>query len=233
MSPTMVRSAKRCLPLLMANQAGWVLLNPHGFEATWGGADDAHSVTFAWDEPEPSGAKPAVNNFGSGVISWRVPYLFRTPPGWNLLVRGPANWPRDGAAPLEGIVETDWAVATFTMNWQLTRPGHPVRFERGEPFCMVVPQRRGELESFDALVQPLEREPEIHTQTVRWAENRHEGQVRRFLAEHAKAPTEEWTPAELEYFRGELPDGARAPEHQLKLRLAAFTDPGDAEGDAA
>ena len=46
------------------------------------------------------------------------------------------------------MIETDWSVATFTMNWKLTRPHWPVTFEIGEPICMVVPQRRGELESF-------------------------------------------------------------------------------------
>jgi hypothetical protein len=29
-------------------------------------------------------------------------------------------------SPLDGIVETDWLEATFTMNWKLTRPNHTV-----------------------------------------------------------------------------------------------------------
>ena len=86
--------------------------------------------------------------FGYGVLTWTIPYLFRTDPGWNLLARGPANLPQDGVSALEGLVETDWATATFTMNWKMTRPGLPVRFEAGEPFCQIVPQRRHELEAF-------------------------------------------------------------------------------------
>jgi hypothetical protein len=39
----------------------------------------------------------AISHFGSGILTWNVPYLFRTPPGYNLLVRGPANWPKDAA----------------------------------------------------------------------------------------------------------------------------------------
>ena len=56
---------------------------------------------------------------------------------------------------LEGLVETDWAVATFTMNWKLTVPRRLIRFEPDDPICMLVPQRRGELESFEPTVAEL------------------------------------------------------------------------------
>ncbi len=49
---------------------------------------------------------------------------------------------------LEGIIETDWTVATFTINWKITRPNVPISFGEGEPICMIVPQRRAELERF-------------------------------------------------------------------------------------
>ena len=62
------------------------------------------------------------SNFGYGIVTWYLPYLFRTSPGYNLWVRGPVNSPKDGIVPLEGLVETDWAEATFTVNWKITRP---------------------------------------------------------------------------------------------------------------
>src|SRR3712207_8402233 len=37
---------------------------------------------------------PARSHFGSGILTWNLPFLFRTPPGYNLHVRGPANWDR-------------------------------------------------------------------------------------------------------------------------------------------
>lgn len=95
-------------------------LNQQGFEAEWAGKNHPDAITFAWDEDLPN-PKPVSSVFGSGIMTWGVPYLFRTPPGWNLLARGPANWPKDAVAPLDGLVETDWAVATFTMNWKFTR----------------------------------------------------------------------------------------------------------------
>ena len=36
------------------------------------------------------------------------------------MVRGPTNSPKDGIAALDGIIETDWAHSTFTMNWRFT-----------------------------------------------------------------------------------------------------------------
>ena len=89
-----------------------------------------------------------ISHFGDGILTWHLPMLFRTPAGYNLLVRGPANYPRDGVCALEGIVETDWASASFSMSWKLTRKLMPVRFEVDEPICMIVPQRRAELEEF-------------------------------------------------------------------------------------
>jgi hypothetical protein len=90
----------------------------------------------------------AASHFGYGILTFSVGYLFRTPPGYNLYVRGPANLHKDGIAALEGIVETDWSEAPFTMNWQVTRRNHPIVFEEGEPIAMISLIRRGELERF-------------------------------------------------------------------------------------
>jgi Family of unknown function (DUF6065) len=92
---------------------------------------------------------PAVSHFGHGILTFHIPCLFRTEPGIDLLVQGPVNRPKDAIAPLSGIVETDWAPYTFTMNWQFTRPGIAVRFEKGEPFCHVWPLQRGALQTVE------------------------------------------------------------------------------------
>ena len=110
----------RCLPMLIANQSGWELRNPCAFTATWIGQENGVDVMIQPDKHDASQLLP-VSHFGNGILSWRLPMLFRTPPGYNLLARGPANYPKDGVSPLEGIVETDWASASFSMNWKLTR----------------------------------------------------------------------------------------------------------------
>jgi Family of unknown function (DUF6065) len=68
----------------------------------------------AWMDATPH--RLAIANRAGWLI--QIPTrVFRTPPGCNLYVRGPANSPKDGIAALEGIIETDWSEATFTMNW--------------------------------------------------------------------------------------------------------------------
>jgi hypothetical protein len=208
--------AKRCLPLLIANQAGWFILNSHGVRITWDGRDapDGLSVDrLAGDPPYAVGS-----HFGHGIVTWKFPYVFRTSPGWNLLVRGPANWPKDGASPLEGIVETDWAVATFTMNWKITRVDLPVVFELGEPICMIVPQRRAELESFQTRVADGASDVDLQNGYQQWVRSRG-----RFIHELGVPETEAWRRGwQKHYFRGTSPSGHSAVEHQSKIVLQPF-----------
>lgn len=223
MNATEQRFANRCLPLLMANEAGWALLNPVGLTATWAGGPHTSDVTIQFDALVAR-RPPAESNFGYGIITWSVPLLFRTPPGYNLLARGPVNLPKDGASALEGLVETDCAVTTFTMNWQLTRPGHPVRFEEGEPFCMLVPQRRGELESFRPVHRDLSAAPQIRTGLKVFRTRRDDLQKRKFIADFIGRNAKAWDEWEATYFRGRHPDGTPFPDHQTKLRLREFAD---------
>jgi Family of unknown function (DUF6065) len=213
---TRERFANRCLPMLMANQAGWVICTPAPVEVLWRGGEDLDQLSVSWDSTE--GARsPASSHFGHGILTWSIPFLFRTPPNYNLLVRGPPNSPKDGIAPLEGLVEADWAESPFTMNWKVTRPHTPIRFEQGEPICMVVPQRRGELEAFVPAVVDLRDEPETRRRYRAWSQSRRE-----FLTQLNSGPvTETW---QKHYFRGRSPSGLQASEHQASLRLAHFTE---------
>ncbi|HEX6290597.1 MAG TPA: DUF6065 family protein [Herpetosiphonaceae bacterium] len=218
MDNTADRFAHRCLPLRIANQHGWVILNSHAVRVTWTGDDHISGVRVEY----LSGAAPypIASHFGHGILTWHIPYMFRTPPGYNLLVRGPANSPKDGIYPLEGMVETDWAVATFTMNWKLTRPNHAVTFDVDEPMCMIVPQRRGELEAFRPEIHDIASAPAIHAGYRQWLGSREQ-----FLA-GLKLPTvrsakDAW---QKHYFQGTSPGGDHAPEHQVKLQLHPFDD---------
>jgi hypothetical protein len=211
------RFAYRCLPLVIANQGGWTLTSGRTVVARWNGGDEPEDLAIrSPDGEEP----PASSQFGHGILSWEVPFLFRTSPGYNLLVRGPANWWKDGAAALEGVVETDWAVATFTMNWKLTRPNVRVRFGPDDPVCMLVPQRRGELESFEPRVRSVRGEPELLRQYRAWERARN----RVIAAAEEAAPADAPVGWQLPYLRGPSPGGAGAPEHQTKLHLNPFLE---------
>lgn len=228
---TSQRFASRCLPLLIANQSGWWLLNSHSFTVRWDGSRRTEGLTVHYT----GGAEPypAVSHFGHGVLTFTLPFLFRTPPGWNLLARGPANLPKDGAAALEGVIETDWSTAAFTMNWQITRPGADIAFAQGEPICMIVPQRRGELERFRPAVRPVGEmadEEKYHA----WRLSRADF-LRELPDPESAAAKAGW---QRDYMLGRDVDGVYVDEHQRKLRLREFdwpageTEPSDASTPA-
>jgi hypothetical protein len=75
--------------MLMADQAGWLVCNEVKAEVTWDGDDARGGLTVRYDGDSPAYA--AMSHFGCGVVTWNLPLLFRTPPGYDLLVRGPAK----------------------------------------------------------------------------------------------------------------------------------------------
>jgi hypothetical protein len=54
MEQTPFKGANRCLPLVIANQAGWVIRCPFQFKVTWNGKKTHDSITF--DFPMTSSA---------------------------------------------------------------------------------------------------------------------------------------------------------------------------------
>lgn len=221
MDTTLARSANHCLPLIMANQAGWFINNTHRIRVTWNGGSSRFDTTIECLEGQPP--YPLISHFGNGIVSWIIPYIFRTSPGYNLLARGPANWPKDAAYPLDGLIETDWSVAPFTMNWQITAARRPVLFEVGEPICMLVPQRRGELEAVRPTIRDISTDADLRRGFLEWVRTR-----ARTLDEIGRAASASrqgasaGLPWEQHYMRGRLPDGRRASEHQSRLALRPF-----------
>jgi len=126
----------RCIPLLAANSMGWELLNPVQSTMTWDGGDLTSALHI---EHVRENSFSAASHFGSGMITWYVPFLFRTSPDLGLLVTGPANHEHYLAVPLDAFVRTDWLPFPFTMNWRMTAEDTPVTFEEGEPIARVIP----------------------------------------------------------------------------------------------
>ena len=163
--------AYRCLPLNIANAHGWEILSPCEFNACWTGTSGTDAVLIDLP-PDSDPNRVPVSLFGQGVLTFHIPGLFRTPPGWNLWVGGSPNRPKEGIYPLTGIVETDWAPFTFTMNWHFTRPDYWVHFEMGEPICFVFPIQRGYLEEITPKLAPIEADPELLRQFTEWSRMR-------------------------------------------------------------
>jgi len=161
----------RCLPLVIANQYGWEILSTHHIRATWDGTSELESLQV--ENLCGEGPSHWRSHFGEGVLTFQIPFLFKTPAGWNLMVRGPTNNPKDGIVALDAIIETDWAHSTFKMNWSFTRPC-TVEFALGEPICLFFPIRRGALETFRAEFRMLETDQELENKFREWSASRDE-----------------------------------------------------------
>jgi Family of unknown function (DUF6065) len=215
MEKTPQRFANRCLPLMMANQAGWHVSLTEAVEAEWSGNDAITEITVTGG---PRVKENVTSHFGSGVLTFKLPFLFRLAEGYNLLVRGPPNLPKDGIAPLEGLVEADWAISPFTMNWKFTRAKHRVRFEAGEPVALLVPERRHALEKFDPLMYDLDDDPDLAADYREWRQSR-DSFIGNLHAREEEAVKEGW---QRDYFLGRGPGDTVAKQHQTKLSLRSF-----------
>jgi hypothetical protein len=211
------RFAYRCLPLSIANAYGWEILCPVGITAIWNGGRALNAVTVTVDEGNTA---PALGHFGYGILTFHVPCLFRTEAGFDLMVSGPINRPKDAIAPLTGVIETDWSPYSFTMNWQFTRSQSEVRFEKGEPFCHIIPIRRADIESIEPEIHLLSENPELKRAHEDWTANRN-----RFNVDLQKpgsdAQNEKWQKL---YHRAIMPDGITkgAVDHRTRIKVREF-----------
>jgi hypothetical protein len=211
--------AYRCLPMVIANAHGWEILSPATFDAEWTGSADIDAVKIRALTPFGD-YPPVMSHFGEGVLTFHVNGLFRTDPKINLWVTGPVNRPKHGIQALSGVVETDWAVASFTMNWKFTAPGVRVRFEKDEPFCFFFPIARGGLEDIQPEVKSISHaDRDTYDAYAHWRESR-----TKFIDDLQVAGTEAnragW---ERTYFQGARTDGTKGPpDHQTRIRVKPF-----------
>lgn len=85
---------------------------------------------------------------------------------------------------------------------------------------MVLPVGRGALESITTEIRHLTDDPEFAAQHDAWAASRLD-----FLGRlHSEGPPAGAPGWQRDYFQGKSPGGARASEHQRKLRLLPFDD---------
>lgn len=66
---------------------------------------------------------------------------------------------------------------SFTMNWKITRPNHPIGFEKGEPFCFLFPVKRGLVEQVEPALRDLDEDAESKRQF------KYAGRLRKFLSD--------------------------------------------------
>lgn len=159
-----------CLAMTAANSAGWSVLNNQSIEVVWNGGKDPRDLKIT-----PLRGITISNvstHLGHGMLIWRLPFIFRPPTGLRLRVRGPANWPKDGATPLEGIVENDSDAISLSMVWKITRAGAPIRFEMGDPLCTIQLEVCGVLEQIEPEIHSLDEDPDLKAHFQTWSQNR-------------------------------------------------------------
>ena len=208
--------ARRCLPLIIANAHGWQILAQDSCDAIWNGGNYQTDIELKTG----SGTDANIStHFGYGILTFRVHCILRTEPGINLWIAGPANSFKDAIQPMSAVVEADWMPYTFTMNWQFTRPGTSVHFEKGEPVCQFFPVPRGIVENAEPVLRDLKNEPDLHDMHQQWRASR-DAFIIALKTQDSEAASQKW---QKHYFRGLYPDGSEGiPSHQTKIRAREF-----------
>jgi len=214
MDATPGKFAYHCLPLVLANQAGWTIPCPVDFSATWNGKPDHDAVTFRFQSDAPRWASQIRSHFGSGILTFSLPWLFRTGTGYGLLVRGPTNYQKDNCVALDGLVETDWAPYTFTMNWRIMRRQTEVWFRKGEPICMLMPYPLNDLDEFKTSISPIEQNQALAHEFANFKHTRD--------TELAHQKAHGVHNAVRHYIRGRRPDGSEVTDHRTNYKLGKF-----------
>lgn len=163
------RFVYKCLPVTQANQLGWELLANVDIEVEWTGDTSTRGIIF---HNRSDQNRHAVSHFGNGIVTFNLPYLFSTPPGMDLWVRGPSNPDPAYVQALEGVVETWWNPFTFTMNWRFLTAGKRHTFKAGEPIVRIVPFPHEYLDDIRIVSRNLVDEPEKFRKYSQWSESR-------------------------------------------------------------
>jgi len=211
------RYAYRCLPLTIANAHGWEILNAAEFTAVWDGSEGIDAIKMRIANPALHMAR---SHFGSGILTFHIDAVFRTPPRVNLWVMGSPNLVKDAIQPLAGVIETDWSPYSFTMNWKFTRQDTPVTFAAGEPICFVFPTERNYPARFEPETAPIAADPDLERAYRTWRRSRDE-----FLGKLRARPEADAAPWQKAYMRGLTPDGEEGvADHATRLGLPAFAE---------
>jgi Family of unknown function (DUF6065) len=125
MEATDQRFAYRCLPLNIANAFGWEILCPSAFTAAWDGGKGIASIQVA---AESGVVAPAISHFMHGILTFHVHCLFRTEPGYDLMVQGPHK-PAEGPHRTRLAIRR-WKASRGQFNDDLKAPGSERQAQR-------------------------------------------------------------------------------------------------------
>jgi hypothetical protein len=162
-----VRALRYCEAMTSASAFGWSIFIPITFQVVW----DGHDILWTYEgcdqwlpltretaqyphfrqhfdeiaPPEVRGFAPPflTASFQPGGLQVWTGCLARTAPGWSLLVRGTANYPKSlSYQTFEGIIETDTWFGPLFDNIRILKTDVPVEFRSDIPFLQVQPVRK-------------------------------------------------------------------------------------------
>lgn len=210
--------AYKCLPLTTANQMGWEILCPSDFSAIWDGGNGLPNTKIIVEDEKFSGC--ILSHFGFGLITFQVPYLFKTSEDIGLFARGPTNAWIDNIHALDGFIETNWSNYSFTMNWKITKPNVLVNFKKGDPICMIMPYPIGIFDNIKVSTKHITETPDLAEAHKKWTKYRND-------FNHTPHKNTEW---QKDYFVGrKCPFSGNGPEnkakdHKTKYNLPRFDE---------
>lgn len=169
MTNTFESFAYQCMPLNIANEFGWAVLNPASFTATWGGDQSTDGISVVYHDEPPFDF--VSSHFGNGVLTINVDFIIKTGKGVSTYIRSVPNEYITGLHALDAIVETDWLPFTFTYNYQF-KDHCSVTFDKSEPLFVFFPVVRKEIEKFDISFQTIDSDPKFAEQYNKYRESR-------------------------------------------------------------
>lgn len=171
MNNTNQKYVYRCLPMTIANQCGYTVLNPSSFKAKWNGNDDYNGVEI--EHFEDYSFNVPSSHFGNGILTLHVDFIVTTNNENSIYVKGPSNFFRKNINPLEGIVETFWLPFSFTMNYKFYEPGEVI-FEKGTPLFSFFPINLNYIESFNTEIDYIQNDPQFKEKVKAYDQSRDE-----------------------------------------------------------
>jgi Family of unknown function (DUF6065) len=202
-----IKHAYWCLPLTIGNQYGFAIKSLYDFEAIWNGGDSPEDVKVSVTAPD--GRQFISSHFGMGVITLQNRFVFRTPPGINLVTMNAPNVITPYLQNMTGVIETDNLRRDFTFNIRITVPNVKVQVKKGDIVSCVIPIPRFTIENYNIKLANECMSAEVIANERQTALD--------FGKERAQVDVKNPHGIGRRYFNGEDVYGNKLPNHQKSM----------------
>jgi hypothetical protein len=147
---------KKCLPFLIAGELGWDLILTQDYVVNWNGGNAPEDVAIKTEGPDSF----VFSNFGHGILTFKIPYLFELEENTFLWVKGPNNNPLSlDLYPTEGLVEADWFPSNFGIDYKILTKNKDILLKKDSAFCRLVPYPKNYIETFEPQYSTFKKNP--------------------------------------------------------------------------